>query len=129
MAKLVDLMHGGIALDSALGQGTAASFWIPFNKPQYVSSNKTPIVDVRTLSDRLQSELSISGCDSDAERVRNTPPQSPMETVGQIKSKQPRPRLKPSPARVQEQEKLDAAERKNTHVLVVEDKYMIQAGS
>ena len=115
-------MHGGISLDSVLGQGTTASFWIPFNKPQFVKSEKTPIVDVKQLSERLQSELSISGCDSDHDRIRNTPPQSPMETAGQARSKPSLSRPRPAPVQKSDHEKLDATERKAIHVLVVEDK-------
>ena len=33
--NLVDLMNGRITLESTLGNGTTATFWIPFNKPQY----------------------------------------------------------------------------------------------
>src|SRR3954470_22098676 len=33
--NLVELMHGQIDLESRLGQGTTASFWIPFNKAPY----------------------------------------------------------------------------------------------
>ena len=112
-------MHGGITLDSVLGQGTTASFWIPFNKRQYVSSDKSRIVDVKALSERLQSELSISGCDSDPDRLRSTPPQSPLETAGPT---QPRPR--PLPVQRSGNGALDASERKNIHILVVEDKYV-----
>ena len=118
-------MHGGIALDSVLGQGTTASFWIPFNKPQYVNDSRTPVADVTMISERLQAELSISGCDSDPERLRNTPPQSPMETFGQAKSKPFHSRPMPKPLQQSTQEKLDATERKEVHVLVVEDKYVI----
>ena len=116
-------MRGGITLDSILGQGTTASFWIPFNKRQYVS-DKSRVADVKVLSERLQSELSISGCDSDPERVRHTPPQSPME-AGVAKSKSPFPPPRPSPIPIQRPNEgtIDATERKNIHVLVVEDKY------
>jgi CheY-like chemotaxis protein len=112
-------MHGGITLDSHLGSGTVASFWIPFNKPQFVG-NKTPLVDIASLSERLQSELSISGCDSDPDRIRNTPPQSPLE-AGQIKGKLSKDRPQPSPVQKKDQDKLDPSERRRIHVLIVED--------
>ena len=114
-------MRGGISLDSVLGQGTTASFWIPFNKPQFVSTEKTPVADVRALSERLQSELSISGCDSDPDRIKSNP-QSPMDTNTLGKAKRSTPRPRPSPVQKTDKENLDANERKNMHVLVVEDK-------
>ena len=114
-------MHGGITLDSVLGAGTTASFWILFNKPQFVGKNH-PLVDVSSLSGRLQSELSISGCDSDPDRARVTPPQSPIDPAGDTKVKSHPPRPKPAPIHKDHVVKLDRADRKNIHVLVVEDK-------
>jgi signal transduction histidine kinase len=63
--NLVDLMHGRINLESSLGNGTRATFWIPFNKPHYHGAQATPI-DFSSLPDRLQSERSVS-CNSGSE--------------------------------------------------------------
>lgn len=76
--NLVDLMHGGITLDSQLGVGTVASFWIPFNKPQYHDGEA--LIDIGSLPDRLQSEMSVSCASSEFEHAMGTPPlQSPGE--------------------------------------------------
>lgn len=116
--NLVDLMHGGIQLDSSLGSGTTASFWIPFNKPQFIGNN-TPLVNVSGLSNRLQSEFSISQCDSDPDRARRTPSESSPEVGHSQETKPGKPQSKslhaPNPG------KLDKTQRNGIHVLVVED--------
>jgi CheY-like chemotaxis protein len=55
-------MHGNISLESKQGSGTITTFSIPFNKPQFIGTS-TPLIDLRPVPDRLQSELSLS-CDS-----------------------------------------------------------------
>ncbi|KAL3423432.1 hsp90-like protein [Phlyctema vagabunda] len=70
--NLVDLMNGRITLESNLGSGTTATFWIPFNKPQY-HDGSTALVDIGSLPDRLQSEMSVSCSSSDYDRM-GTPP-------------------------------------------------------
>lgn len=62
--NLVDLMHGRIQLESQLGIGTTATFWIPFNKPQFHDGNDV-LIDIGSLPDRLQSEMSVSCSSSD----------------------------------------------------------------
>ena len=74
--NLVDLMRGEIRLESELGRGTKATFWIPFNKPQFTARN-SPLIDLGAIPDRLQSEMSVSGCASDQHSGSNTPPMSP----------------------------------------------------
>lgn len=64
--NLVDLMHGHIEMQSSLGVGTTATFWIPFNKPQYHDGNA--LIDIGSLPDRLQSEMSVS-CNSSEVRI------------------------------------------------------------
>ncbi|KAL9102922.1 MAG: hypothetical protein Q9163_001982 [Psora crenata] len=69
--QLVDLMQGGISLESELGRGTKATFWIPFNKPQFPSGD-APLIDLASIPDRLRSEMSVSGCPSDMRSVSAT---------------------------------------------------------
>ncbi len=44
--KLVDLMHGGITLESELGQGTKTTFWIPFHKA-HTKANNVPLLNLK----------------------------------------------------------------------------------
>ena len=119
--KLVDLMHGEITLESVLGSGTKASFTIPFNKPQYAAGKPT-FIEVGEISDRLRSELSVSGGGSEKIRHHATTPQTSQDAT-----------FRPEPSRSQvetprtgsmddEEELLPDAVRQKTHVLVVEDK-------
>ncbi|KAH9828758.1 Motif C-terminal to PAS motifs [Teratosphaeria destructans] len=62
--NLVELMHGKISLESKLGVGTRATFWIPFHKAPYQSGD-SPLVDLGSIPDRLQSEFSISRASSE----------------------------------------------------------------
>ncbi|QIW95271.1 hypothetical protein AMS68_000789 [Peltaster fructicola] len=57
--NLVELMHGSISLESKLGVGTRASFWIPFHKAPFPGGD-APLVDIGAIPDRLQSEISVS---------------------------------------------------------------------
>lgn len=68
--NLVDLMHGSIRLDSKLDQGTTAVFTIPFKKPEFMNAASTPLVEIGSMPDRLQSELSLSLNSSSKEEVR-----------------------------------------------------------
>lgn len=72
--NLVELMHGDIELQSTLGQGTKASFWIPFNRAQYQDEG-SPLIDLASIPDRLQSDVSVS-CGSSEDY--GTPPLTPI---------------------------------------------------
>jgi signal transduction histidine kinase len=114
--NLVDLMQGRIALESTLGKGTRASFWIPFNKPQYHDGAAT-LIDIGTIPDRLQSEMSVSCHSSEFEQVVGRPPvQNPMDVhrgkAGSISI------TLPVPAEM----KLSKEERADVKILLVEDK-------
>ncbi|KKY25144.1 putative histidine kinase hhk6p [Phaeomoniella chlamydospora] len=58
--NLVELMRGKIDLNSKLDHGTIANFSIPFNKPQFSDTGSAALVDISSFPDRLQSELSLS---------------------------------------------------------------------
>jgi len=122
-------MHGDITLDSALGTGTKANFSIPFNKPQF-RSGTSPLIDVGSIPERLRSEMSVSGCTSD-ERGSSTPPQSPLDAAGfalshrHHRASSQKARTPPSGTPTDQDTILTEADRKNIHVLVVEDKYVV----
>lgn len=122
--NLVDLMHGEITLESALDQGTTATFWIPFNKPQFTGTS-SPMVDLGAIPERLRSEMSVSGCPSDYDRGSSTPPQSPQEgllTLQPRRSGSLDKRKQGSNQAVNLDGNPHEVDRKKTHVLVVEDK-------
>ena len=122
-------MHGEITLESTLGNGTTAVFSIPFNKPQY-RSGSSPLIDIDSIPDRLQSEMSVSGCVSDQDLASSTPPPTPENTAGAARSdRQDRSYslgiqtpLSGATAASDPEANLPMAERENIHVLVVEDK-------
>ncbi|KAI0020075.1 hypothetical protein F4780DRAFT_387090 [Xylariomycetidae sp. FL0641] len=119
--NLLDLMKGRINLQSTVGSGTTATFWIPFNKPQTTES--ASLTEVGLLPDRLQSEMSVSCNSSEHELYGGTPPgegglYSPLD-----KSRLPRRQRSvnlPSPFAL-EGEELPMAERAKIQILVVED--------
>jgi CheY-like chemotaxis protein len=116
--NLVDLMHGRITLESTLGQGTTATFWIPFNKPQYHNGNAA-LVNIDSLPDRLQSEMSVSCSSSDYDQiVATTSGNSPMDASGRSPFKHRSISMTPPvPAELE----LPIVERADIQVLVVED--------
>jgi CheY-like chemotaxis protein len=113
-------MHGNISLHSKLGHGTIAVFSVPFSKPQYQGA--APLVDVGTLPDRLQSELSLS-CNtssrgSNAVPVRATPPlQPPTANPPRVETGIQKPMANESPSR----HGITEAQKKVFHILIVED--------
>lgn len=112
--NLVDLMHGQITLESTLGNGTTATFSIPFNKPQF--HNGEALIDIGALPDRLQSEMSVSCHSSDYEvGVGTQSMQSPMYMRGKNRTTSMTPP-------VMAELKLSAEDRAQTRILLVEDK-------
>lgn len=111
--SLVELMQGGIALTSKLGQGTKVAFWIPFRKPEF-TTNVGPCVDIGgPMAERLQSDLALSYVSSEERRLVTT------DSI----------QRKPSLPSLQQQEFLSAAsklDRSQFHVLVVEDNHINQ---
>jgi hypothetical protein len=112
--NLVELMKGQIWLDSKLGQGTTATFWIPFARASY-ADNGSPLVDLASIPDRLQSDVSVSVGSSED----HTPPLTPRHSVNGHSRMQSFPIGSKLPDHLTS---IPESERKNTHVLVVEDK-------
>jgi PAS domain S-box-containing protein len=112
--NLVELMKGQIWLDSKLGQGTTATFWIPFSRaPSH--DNGSPLIDIGSIPDRLQSDVSVS-CGSSE---NHTPPLTPKLSNGNS-TMHSYPSVKPKiPDHLMN---LSERERQKVHILVVEDK-------
>ena len=116
-------MHGQITLESELGRGTKATFWIPFNRPQF-TGRASPLIDIGSIPDRLQSEMSVSGCPSDKRSGGETPPMSPLiDSNGLVVGHQPKGSSRHGSITSRSgEEVLSEVDRKRAHVLVVEDK-------
>lgn len=122
-------MHGQIELDSSLGIGTTATFSIPFSKPHF-ANGPTPLISIGSIPDRLQSDLSVSGCTSEHDHGSSTPPLSPLEMLGTHKHASLSQHAdRGSSASLNILPDLEAclseSDRQNIHVLVVEDKYVL----
>ncbi|KAL5121232.1 hypothetical protein ACEQ8H_000700 [Pleosporales sp. CAS-2024a] len=110
--NLVELMKGQIRLDSKLGQGTTATFWIPFSRAPS-QDDGSPLVSIGSIPDRLQSDVSVSvGSSQD-----HTPPMTPLLPGSS------RPLSFPMVnANIPEHViTLSEGERQKVHILVVED--------
>ncbi|CAN9423992.1 unnamed protein product [Alternaria alternata] len=113
--NLVELMKGQIWLDSKLGQGTTATFWIPFTRAPS-QDGESPLVHLESIPDRLQSDMSVSCGSSEG----HTPPLTPQLPNGSS----PYPLLKSAiPDHLMN---LSESERQQIHVLVVEDNHINQ---
>jgi len=112
-------MHGRIQLESQLGQGTTATFWIPFNKPQF--HDGAALIDIGSLPDRLQSEMSVSCSSSDFDMVKGavTPPTSSFMDKAKTQI-QPRSFSMTHPVSLELE--MSPAERSEVKILLVEDK-------
>lgn len=112
--SLLELMHGRMELDSVVGQGTKATFWVPFNKPSETQASN--LVKIEPLPERLQSEMSVSCNSSDYEAMGITAVNGDLS--GSVdKSKSPTKLRSSTPAI----EDFPKEERSKIHVLVVED--------
>jgi PAS domain S-box-containing protein len=116
--NLVQLMRGDIDLQSNLGQGTTATFWIPFNKAPY-QSDTSPLIDLGSIPDRLQSDMSVS-CGS-SEDLGTLPPTPGLQNgTTRQRSSLLAPSINQSiPTHLMN---LSESERTKIEVLVVEDK-------
>lgn len=113
--NLLDLMNGRIDLESRVGAGTTATFYIPFNKPQ--GRRDPDMAQAAAIPDRLQSDISLSCNSSDHELMASSSPLSdgiPLAT--HFPQRRPSTRTSPSP-----DQDLPRAERAKIHILVVED--------
>ncbi|KAL8663935.1 MAG: hypothetical protein Q9202_003484 [Teloschistes flavicans] len=124
--NLVELMHGQISLESALDLGTKAIFSIPFNKSMF--PNTAPLVDIGSLPAHLQSEMSVSGCASDDRSMYSVPlsPQEPLAVNQASRVLAANFQGARSPSQALEFEDVQPIDRKNTHILVVEDNLINQ---
>jgi len=122
--NLVELMHGGIKLESALGVGTRASFWIPLKKAESFP-DASPMVELDDIPHRFQSELSMSLDDYDINRA-SPPMPSPNNAPPLVGNRVESAVSTPGTPGLLSAEKmaLPEIERKAIQVLVVEDKYV-----
>ncbi|KAE9992600.1 hypothetical protein EG327_008475 [Venturia inaequalis] len=121
--NLVELMHGSIELESRLGSGTKARFWLPMKKvPE--QNDGSPLVDLSAIPDRLQSEVSVTyGSSADLEA---TPPGTPPVRSGLLTRAASMSRPDGIPPTFETYMNLPAEERVKIHVLVVEDNHVNQ---
>lgn len=110
--NLLDLMRGRITLESSVGSGTTATFWIPFHKPQGARDHS--VVRTGVIPDRLQSEMSISCNSSEFDQATGTSPGSDNTGLSAL-------RRRHSVRLPNIEQDLPRAERARMHVLVVED--------
>lgn len=112
--NLLELMQGRIDLESRVGSGTKASFWIPFNK---VHGPREPqIAHAGAIPDRLQSELSLSCNSSEYEHITAAAMEgsaNPLQLPRRRSSIRTPPNI---------EAELPRTERAQMHILVVEDK-------
>ena len=117
--NLVELMRGKISLESTLGVGTKATVSIPFRKAPY-QSGESPVVDIGSIPDRLQGEMSLSRASS--EHSGPPTPTTPWKPGHTPRNSASNPSgLHSWPAEDGNHEDLSEAERQKVNVLVVED--------
>ncbi|KFA54913.1 hypothetical protein S40293_02298 [Stachybotrys chartarum IBT 40293] len=111
--NLLDLMHGRITLESNVDTGTTATFWIPFHKP--VNTQNSHLVQAGAITDRLQSEFSLSCNSSDFEQAVIPSFSEFSQAFSSI------PRKQDSSTSASKETELPRSEREKMHILVVED--------
>lgn len=117
--NLLDLMRGRVSLNSAVGIGTTATFWIPFNKPQ--GPQMASLVEIGPLPDRLQSEMSVSCNSSEYEHILGTPPSELLSPLEKLRSPIRKRSIHiPSPLLLGDED-MSMSERAKLKILVVED--------
>ncbi|KAM7189363.1 putative signal transduction histidine-protein kinase [Naviculisporaceae sp. PSN 640] len=116
--NLLDLMNGRITLESTVGVGTTATFWIPFKRPQGVRSSN--LVRIDPLSDRLQSETSMSCNSLEFDRALGTPSDDHASNPPD-RNRSPWRNASFSASAASRDDELQPADRAKLHILVVED--------
>lgn len=115
--NLLELMNGRITLESTVGSGTTATFWIPFHKPQ--RGRDASVVRTGAIPDRLQSELSLS-CNSSEYDQQGTGTSPSSDSTGLISLRR-RHSVRAPAHNLNAEQSLPRADRSKLHVLVVED--------
>ncbi|KAI9732429.1 MAG: hypothetical protein M1834_001637 [Cirrosporium novae-zelandiae] len=119
--NLVGLMRGQINLQSNLGSGTTASFWIPFHKPSH-HDTQPPHTDWSAIPERLQGELSVSYPGSSDNNIRPGTLRRSSSRLSQHASKNLHLINATDKAHVYpDVNSADFASNKKIHILVVED--------
>jgi len=116
--NLLELMRGRMQLQSSPGNGTTATFWIPFTKS--TSPQNASLVEIGALPDRLQSEMSVSCNSSDHDHGGNSSGEGVYGSIERAVSRSHKGRFPGSPLG-NRPEDLPRSERAKIHVLVVED--------
>lgn len=119
-------MHGEIKLKSELGQGTTTTFWIPFNKTQSTKLG-SPLTDARPVPERFWSDMRTTGCVSAhrsvvGESLQDAAPLDHFNSGTGTGIGAMLPEEGPNDESVQQD-----IDRKSVHVLVVEDKYVVNS--
>ncbi|KAF2835529.1 hypothetical protein M501DRAFT_988825 [Patellaria atrata CBS 101060] len=125
--NLVELMHGEIELDSKLGVGTSAWFWIPFSKAQD-SADGSPLIELGSIPDRLRSDMSVSVGSSEGGGSQLSPKNSIKKINNSMQSKLSRETTPPIMRALHEETMnlQESSERQNIHILIVEDNHINQ---
>jgi signal transduction histidine kinase len=120
--NLVELMHGRIELQSKLGSGTKATFMVPFQRGSYSDDNSSN-VDLSQVPARLQSEASVSlSFNSEDGKTPRTSSSKRAIDFGHSRDESVLSKVSSIATGVDMTEDLSEEERKQVHVLVVEDK-------
>lgn len=114
--NLLDLMNGRIDLESRVGSGTTATFYIPFNKSQ--GRRNPDLAQAGAIPDRLQSDLSLSCNSSEYDHVASN---DPVHDGVPLAAQFPARRSSTQTSSSLDQD-LPRSERAKMHILVVEDK-------
>jgi len=122
-------MHGSIGLESNLGAGTKATFWLPFNKAPY-GYEDTSIIDYNQVSDRLRSEASLSWSNDQGNAALTYPDASRTELTGSRNNSETGATKNPTPADtlsvIRTADNSVTEDRKKIHIMVVEDNQVNQ---
>ena len=108
-------MHGEIGLESELGRGTTTRFWLPFHKTR-LGISTPPMGDARLNREAMQRDLIDSKNDSALHTSSGNDKRTPRPHPGPLRLPHIREQV------FEEQPKTVEVDRKDVHVLIVEDK-------